>query len=245
MTMIEEYKNEITKQIANTDTLNTLLSTTFKGLTGELAKQALLEGMMRGFTIKDFLQKDIYAIPFKEGYSLINSVGYVRKIGMRSGIVGKSAPIYEEQDGRIISCTITVKRKVNEYVGEYTATCFFNEYTTGRNLWISKPKMMIAKVTEMAAIRMACPEELSETYIEEEMGERIIIKETVDFTEFENKLNGAKSYKELSDVWVSLPAEAKTHLLDLKDNLKKKYENTTVSNDGGMVISEESKDNGK
>jgi hypothetical protein len=42
--------------------------------------------------------------------------------------VGVSAPSYEEKDGKIISCTITVKRKVGEYIGDYSATVYFDEY---------------------------------------------------------------------------------------------------------------------
>ena len=57
-----------------------ILIPTFKGLQVASAKQAMLEGMMRGFTFKDFLEKNIYAIPFSSGYSLVTSVDYVRKI---------------------------------------------------------------------------------------------------------------------------------------------------------------------
>ena len=39
---------------------------------------------------------------------------------------------------------------------------------------------MIAKVAEMHALRMACPEELSQSYIEEEMDENIKMGEIVD-----------------------------------------------------------------
>jgi hypothetical protein len=99
---------------------------------------------------------------------------------MRSGVVGKSAPLYGyDKDGNLESCTITIKRKVNEYVGEYTATVDFKEYSTGRNLWATKPKTMICKVAEMHALRSACPEELSQAYIEEDYQK----EESVDLLE--------------------------------------------------------------
>jgi len=163
-----ELKNEINTQIADKEVFGTLLQTTFKGLEAQTAKRAMLEGMIRGFQFKDFLEKNVYAIPFKSSYSLVSSIDYARKIGMRSGVVGVSAPEYVFEDGKIISCTITVKRKVGEYVGEYSATVFFDEYNTGYNLWKTKPKTMIAKVAEMHALRKACPEELSQVYVEED-----------------------------------------------------------------------------
>jgi hypothetical protein len=238
---IIEIKQEIAKQVSDQNTLNTLLETTFKGLNGDLAKRALLEGMMRGFSITDFLQKNIYAIPFKDkktdtlGYSLVNSVDYARKIGMRSGVVGKSAPTYEQKEnGEIISCTVTVKRKVGDYIGDYTATVFFKEYNTGYQQWASKPHTMIAKVAEMHALRMACPEELSQSYLEEEYEQDTVKIELEQenkakaLEEHRAKLLECKDMENLKIVWASLPAESKTALNSIKEELKLKYENPTV-----------------
>ena len=224
-------KKEINTQLQNADTLNTLLLTTFKGLTQDSAKRAMLEAMMRGFEFKDFLQKNIYAVPFAGNYSLVTSIDYARKIGMRSGVVGKSAPIYEEKEGKLVSCTITVKRKIGEYVGEYSATVYFDEYNTGRNQWVSKPRTMIAKVAEMHALRMACPEELSQAYVEEEHAQDLVKelvaeeKKTNVVEESQAKLEATKNLEELKTVWASIPATAKTSLKGLKEELKKKYEN--------------------
>lgn len=167
---------EISRELADPAIMRALLKTTFKGLDETAMRQAIFEGMVRGFKFKDFLEKNVYAIPFKEGYSLVTSIDHARKIGMKSGIIGKSAPEYSYYDGTgeggkpvIESCTITVKRRVAKDIGEYTATVFFEEYNTGRNLWVSKPRTMIAKVAEMHALRMACPEEMSQIYTPEEL----------------------------------------------------------------------------
>jgi hypothetical protein len=127
---------------------------------------------------EDFLEKNVYAIPFKGEYSLVTSIDYARKIGMKSGVVGKSEPKFVfDKDGNVESCTITIKRKVDNYVGDYSATVFFDEYYKPpfkkngyeiKSLWDTKPKTMIAKVAEMHALRMACPEELAQAYIEED-----------------------------------------------------------------------------
>ena len=167
------YVQEMNTELANPSVRTSLLNITFKGLEEKVMRQAILEGLMVGFTFKNFLIKDVYAIPFGgqgKPYSLVTSIGYARKIAMRSGLCGKTAPIYEyDENKKVVSCTVTVKRLVSGHVGEYTATVDFAEYTTGKNLWASKPKTMIAKVAEMHALRAGFPEEMSAMYAEEEM----------------------------------------------------------------------------
>lgn len=239
---IVAIKNEIETQVSNPETMHALLGITFKGLTPELAKRALLEGMMRGLQFQNFLNKDVYAIPFevtnknKEKeltYSLITSIDYARKIGMRSGVVGKSAPVYTENaEGGILTCSITVQRKIGEHIGDYSALVYFGEYTTGKNLWTSKPRTMIAKVAEMHALRMACPEELSQAYIEEEHDQEVIKhveleeKKNNTINEDEAKLKQTTTLIELQLVWQGLQAQSKATLKPLKDELKQKYANS-------------------
>ena len=172
-TDLTKIQEEANLQLGNKEVLATLVKTTFKGLSEASVRQAVCEGMMRGFAFKDFLEKNVYAIPFSGGYSLVTSIDYARKLGMRSGVVGVDAPVYKVEGDKIISCTITVKRKVGEYVGDFTAQVFFSEYSTNRNLWTSKPRTMIAKVAEMHALRKACPEEMAQIYTEEEMEKEV------------------------------------------------------------------------
>ncbi len=200
MTNLILIKQEINKQIADKEVFGTLLSTTFKGLEAQVAKRAMLEGMMRGFNFNDFLEKNVYAIPFKNTYSLVSSIDYARKIGMRSGVVGVSAPIYEIENGDVISCTITVKRKISDYIGEYSATVYFNEYNTGFNLWKSKPKTMLAKVAEMHALRKACPEELSQVYVEEDYQKETPETDLLD-EGIKTKVANAKTLEELKTIY--------------------------------------------
>lgn len=179
-TQVEIINQEINRQLVNAEVGRALLATTFKGLNANSMKQAIMEGMIRGFKFDDFLKKNVYAIPFASGYSLVTSIDYARKIGAKSGIVGKDAPVYQMDGKKILSCAITVHKKVGNYVGNFTAEVYFEEFTTGRNLWSSKPRVMIAKVAEMHALRMACPEELSQTYTEEELdSEKIETAEVV------------------------------------------------------------------
>jgi hypothetical protein len=200
-TEIVKIQEEINTQVANPQVLNALLATTFKGLQVDTLKQAILEGMLRKFTFQDFLEKNIYALPFNKGsqYSLVTSIDYARKKGVKGGVVGKSKPIYKEDDnGNILTCEVTIKKSTNGTIGDFTAEVYFNEYYQGNKnpdgtikknqwgevkptLWDTKPRTMIAKVAEMHALRMACPEELSQAYIEEEFHAEVIeVKSPVD-----------------------------------------------------------------
>jgi len=216
-----EIKNSINKQIADRETFTTLCETTFKGLTPQKAKQAMLEGLMRGFKFEDFLKKDVYAVPFKGNYSLVTSIDHNRKIGMRSGVVGKEKPEYEyKEDGTVESCTVTVKKQAKEsnYIGDYIATVFFDEYYSGHKnpdgsirvnqygqvkptLWDTKPRTMIAKVAEMHALRMACPEELSNSYIEEDYSQEIEVVDDKISQEVRDKIASAEDVKTLNEIY--------------------------------------------
>lgn len=176
--MIARFNDELNRELSDPKVMGALLATTFKGLDATKAKQAMLEGMIRGYKFKDFLVKNIYAVKFGDGYALVTSIDDARKRGMKNGVVGKSAPIYTyKEDKTVDSCEITIKRQVNGMIGEFTALVYFDEYYkegktwNGKytpSMWDNKPRTMIAKVAEMHALRMACPEDLSQIYVEEE-----------------------------------------------------------------------------
>ena len=230
---IVDLKKEIDKQVADQATINTLLATTFKGLSVENVKPAILEGRLRGFSFQDFLEKNIYAIPYGTKYSLVTSIDWARKIGMRSGVTGKSAPSFTTSaDGKKVeSCTVTVEKTTNGVVGKFTATVYFDEYTTGQNLWTKKPRTMIAKVAEMHALRMACPEELSQAYVEEERVSEVKNVPVIDISGFETKLREAKTLEELQTAWANMPYEAKQKLEAVKEEMKAKVNIPAVTKD--------------
>lgn len=221
-------KSEINKQLGDAETLKSLLDTTFKGLEAPVAKRAMLEGMLRGFTFQDFLERNVYAIPYSNSYSLVTSIDHSRKIGAKSGIVGVDEPRYEynvdSHSDYPISCSMTVhKRFPDGYVGDFTATVFFKEYSTGKNLWTSKPRTMIAKVAEMHALRKACPEELAQSYVEEEIQrETAAPKEVpaIDLTAHEERLRACKTIEELETTWADMPGDGKAALRPVMEEMK-------------------------
>lgn len=210
-------KAEINRELKDEETMKSLIATTFKGFEPQVMKRALLEGMLRGFTFKEFLNKDVYAIPYSDGYSLVTSIDYARKIGARSGIVGVRKPEYVVEGGKITACSIVVlKRFADGYIGEFEAEVDFKEYSTGKNLWSSKPKTMIAKVAEMHALRKACPEALGEMYAPEEVEkpEAPIVVPSWDLDELRVKVQSCMTLEDLERVSADLPAEARTALKD-------------------------------
>lgn len=216
------FNEEIKRELADPNVGKALLATTFKGLNETTMKQALLEGMIRNFKFRDFLDKNVYAIPFSSGYSLVTSIDYARKIGARSGIVGVDAPIYKEDEfGKLISCSVTVHKKINDYIGDFTAEVYFDEYSTGKNLWVTKKRTMLGKVAEAHALRKACPEELSQSYVEEEIQREMREAPVIDLTTYENALRACTSEKTLEIVWADMPGDAKAKLKPVLEEMKK------------------------
>lgn len=220
--IVARVQQEINNELADKEVKIALLATTFKGLSPVLMYQALREGMLRGFTFKEFLRRDIYALPFKnkEGdtYSIVTSIDLARKVASRTGMYfGKTAPLYEYNEDRtaIVSCTVTVKKLVQGQVGEFTATVYFDEYDQHRNLWISKPRTMIAKVAEMHALRMAFPEELAKLYVEEELDSRSRLDMAVDHPDAKELQMGEATPPDEKD---DNPTEEEIIQLDEKTN---------------------------
>lgn len=186
--VVSKINETLNRELADPAALRAILATTFKGLDANVAKQAMMEGMIRGFTFTDFLKKNVYAIKFGDGYLLVTSIDNNRKIGMKSGIVGTDEPIFVMTDKFTKSnipmpekATVTVHRMIDGYVGSFTATVYFDEYyKEGRtwsgkyspSMWDMKPRTMLSKVAEMHALRKACPQELSQSYVEEEFDNR-------------------------------------------------------------------------
>lgn len=181
---LTKLNDEIKRELADDYTCKVLLATTFKKLSFDQMRQAILEWMIRWFTFKNFLQKDIYAVPYGGWYSLITSIDFARKVWQDGWIVWTDIPVFtktkwEDWIERIESCTMTVKKRFADwYVWDFSAIVYFFEYYKAwktynweytPSLWDTKPHTMIAKVAEMHALRKACPEKLDKQYIEEEM----------------------------------------------------------------------------
>lgn len=241
--IVLKYQEQVKHELATPEVVASLIETRFKGLTEQLIRKAMVEGLIRGFSIKDFFAGNVYAIPFKSkgynneiilGYSLVTSLDNSRKIGAKSGIVGVDEPIFAEE-GNQLFCRITVHKQFETgYIGDFTAKVFLTEYVklydgkpTG--LWATKPRTMLAKVAEMHALRKACPE-LAESYIAEEV-ERPVIEQKPTVTEaaideWKGKMAACQSLKELEALWPTIPPEVRNNseVDTLKADLKAQFD---------------------
>lgn len=129
--------------------------------------------MMAYRTKLDPLLKQLYFIKFNGSQgptvSYVTSIDGYRIIAHRTNdFAGIDEPEYKyDQNRKVTHCTIRVYRKSSER--PFSATVKFSEYTTGKNMWVSKPETMIAKVAEAHALRKAFPQDLSGIYTTDEM----------------------------------------------------------------------------
>jgi phage recombination protein Bet len=107
------------------------------------------------------------------------SIDGFRVIAERSGNYGgQSEPVFVEQDGKLISCKVSVFRFHGETRYEASVgVAYWEEYvqkdkegkTTG--LWAKMPHTMLSKVAEALALRKAYPQDLSGLYTGDEMAQ--------------------------------------------------------------------------
>jgi len=222
---IPEITKEIDLTLADKETVGTLISTTFEGFDESLLRQAIMKARMMEFDLRDILIGNIYAVKYngKDGkgptVQIITSVGHIRKVGARSGVVGKDEPVFERDAAdNILACSVTIKKMTGTYVGDFTAKVYWGEYSTGKNLWLSKPHTMISKVAEAHAIRMACPEEAKNMYIAEEFEQKYneakpanveVSDEQIEQAQAD--MSSAKTMDELTKTFLALPLELRNH----------------------------------
>jgi len=115
------------------------------------------------------LLKQIYFVKMKGVWTFQVSIDGLRALAQRTGQYGgQDEPVFAYDDkGQLLSCKVAVYRK--DWLKPAVGVAFFKEFSSGQNLWVSKPHVMISKVAEAIALRKAFPEDLSGLYGEEEM----------------------------------------------------------------------------
>jgi phage recombination protein Bet len=118
----------------------------------------------------DPLLKEIWLVKFGNSPAQIYAGrdGYL-KIAHRSGhFDGMETKVNMSADGtKIESATCTIWR--NDMQHTISSHVLFNEYSTGKNLWATKPAVMIGKVAESVALRKAFS--VAGLYSPEELGQ--------------------------------------------------------------------------
>lgn len=173
--------------------------------------------------------RQIYALPYKNHktgtvkWTVVIGVEGMVTIAERTGQFGGfTKPEFEFGEKKtqddfgaidrddIISCTIGAQKIVQGIVTTSYATVYFKEYDTGKNLWLSKPKTMLAKVAKVQALRQtfsAC----AGLYIAEEIANEHddAIDGEVIVPDVRERIENATSREELQEILSSLTIEDK------------------------------------
>lgn len=122
---------------------------------------------------------------YENKMSIQTSIDGFRVIAERSGdYAGQDEPVFNEVDGKLISCKVTVYRfkSAQKYAipTRYAAAvgvAYWDEFKqVGKDgketsLWAKMPHTMLSKVAEAIALRKAYPQDLSGLYTGEEMAQ--------------------------------------------------------------------------
>jgi phage recombination protein Bet len=121
----------------------------------------------------DPLTRQIYCIHRGGKMTIQTSIDGFRVIAERSGeYAGQDEPIYTEENGKLISCKITVyKFRGDVRYPASVGVAYFSEYVQQTPIWTKMPRVMLAKVAEALALRKAFPQDLSGLYTSDEMAD--------------------------------------------------------------------------
>ncbi len=134
--------------------------------------------------------REIYAVTYKDKYgnvqaSVITGYEVYIKRAMRTGLVQnwKAWTEGNKNDGTLKGC---IKIKRADWTEPFYMEVYIDEYDTGRNLWVTKPRTMIEKVAIAQGFRRCFPEEMGGMpYTKDEMGVVTRVIKTADGLECE------------------------------------------------------------
>ena len=110
----------------------------------------------RAFNLNPFL-REIYAVPYGDKFNIIVGYEVYLKRAEESQRLNGWRAWTEVKNGDIKGC-VEIKRK--DWGDSFYHEVSLKEYTSGKNLWASKPETMIKKVAIAQAFRMCFPCEL-------------------------------------------------------------------------------------
>ena len=152
--------NEITTTSEQNQITSKLLSDYFATLTDKLmdVQRNQFAAVAQAFGLNPF-KREIYATTYrnKDGQTVMSIVTgyevYLKRAEMNPNYNGFETN-FQVVNGEM-GCTCKVYRK--DRTMPVTSTVWMSEYSTGRSLWASKPRMMLEKVAIATAFRRAFP----------------------------------------------------------------------------------------
>lgn len=132
----------------------------------------------------DPLARQIGVIKFGGQWQVMTTIDGYRALAEKTGhYAGSDEPVFTMSGQRIgnkqtgitrpDSASVTVYKLLNGHRYPFTATVYWEEYA-GQNVWLTKPRTMLAKVAESHALRKAFPSVLSGMYVDGEMDQLAI-----------------------------------------------------------------------
>lgn len=153
-------ENAVTTVTEQSQITSKLLSDYFATLTDKLTdvQRNQFAAVAQAFGLNPF-KREIYATTYrnKDGQTVMSIVTgyevYLKRAEMNPNYNGFETN-FQVVNGEM-GCTCKVYRK--DRTMPVTSTVWMNEYSTGRSLWASKPRMMLEKVAIATAFRRAFP----------------------------------------------------------------------------------------
>ena len=128
----------------------------------------------------DPFMKQIYSISRGNQRTIQTGIDGLRLVAERTGryTPGKESSFVYDEKGLLVSATSYIKKMTHDGTWhDVSATCFSSEYNPGNNpIWKKMPHVMLAKCAEAAALRKACPAEMSGLYTTEEMVQAEVVE---------------------------------------------------------------------
>ena len=128
------------------------------------------------------------------GTIVIGVDGFRSKAAKTGKHTGTKRGILRSTDGRCIGAWAEVFR--SNWTQPAREEVSLAEYNTGKGIWSQKPETMIKKVAEVAALRMAFPDELGGIYSDDEMQDVPQAEETREVGPREVNPDPLKEYRE-------------------------------------------------
>jgi phage recombination protein Bet len=170
----------------------------------------------------DPLTRQIYCIHRGGKMTIQTSIDGFRVIAERSGeYAGQDEPIYTEENGKLISCKITVyKFRGDVRYPASVGVAYFSEYVQQTPIWTKMPRVMLAKVAEALALRKAFPQDLSGLYTSDEIADASVKDVSPTNSFFKEPEEQMKNLSNIANGELKASAEEQK-LKKLKDALSK------------------------
>lgn len=163
--------NIVLKTEFTTEQLELIKSTIAKNATDEELKLFLYRCKNMG--LDPLKPGEVHFVKYGQnaGTMIVGIDGFRKRASKSGKISGIKRGVVRDDNGKLISAWCEVYR--SDWMHPAREEVSFSEYSTGKNLWATKPETMLKKVAEVAALRMACPDETGGLYTEEEVGEGV------------------------------------------------------------------------